>query len=63
MAHRVFVASSSEGLAVAETVKALLKDGLRGLAEVQVWNGGTFQITKAYIESLEQETNKADFAD
>ena len=62
MAHRVFIASSSEGLDVAETVKVLLLEGLSGLAEVHVWNGGTFQLTKAYIESLEQEISKADFA-
>ena len=40
----------------------MLRDGLSGVAEVQVWNEGTFQINKAYIESLEQEMNKADFA-
>jgi predicted nucleotide-binding protein len=62
MSHRVFIASSSEGLRVAETVKALLSDTLGGLAEVETWDAGTFALTKTYIESLEQEVNKADFA-
>src|SRR6266568_7121898 len=62
MAHSVFIASSSEGLKVAQTVEGLLLEKLSGLAEVHIWNARTFELTKTYIESLEQEVNKADFA-
>ena len=62
MPHYVFIASSSEGVKVAQTVKTLLLKKLSSRIEVQVWNAGTFQLTKTFIESLEKEVNKADFA-
>src|SRR5215471_16177317 len=62
MIHRVFIASSSEGLAVAETTQRLLQQKLRDKAEVLIWNQETFEPTKTYIESIEQELEKVDFA-
>jgi predicted nucleotide-binding protein len=62
MSHRVFIASSSEGLPVAETVQALLRKRLGDLGEVLIWNQETFEPTKTYIESIEQELDKVDFA-
>ena len=62
MPHYVFIASSSEGVKVAQTVKTLLLKKLRQPYRGQVWNAGTFELTKTFIESLEKEVNKADFA-
>lgn len=59
---RVFVASSSEGLPLAEEFQVLLKGKLGDLAEILIWNEETFEPTKTYIESIEQELQKADFA-
>jgi predicted nucleotide-binding protein len=60
--ERIFVASSSEGLDIAETVKELLEIQLQSVAGVHLWTGGTFEDSKAYIESLESELNNATFA-
>ena len=71
---RVFVASSSAKLEAAETVAQSLHEvwcadpGVeRALAErpeldVRTWKEGTFRFSRTYIESLETELDKADFA-
>jgi hypothetical protein len=58
---RVFVASSSEGLGVLDAVHKLLQQSLSGAADVRPWPG-EFQLTKAYIESLERLLDTSDFA-
>jgi hypothetical protein len=60
--QRIFIASSTEGLPVANEVKALLDLSLIPVAESFIWNSGTFELTRTYIEALEKELNKADFA-
>jgi len=59
-ALRVFVASSSEQLAaVKEVVDAINRsEGIRA----QPWQEEVFEFSKAYIESLERELDRADFA-
>jgi len=63
---RVFVASSSEQLAAAEKVATALQsaDGVEGNMPLEVcpWQKGVFEFSAAYIESLEQELDRADFA-
>lgn len=58
---KVFVASSSEGLNVVDAVHTLLQRTLRGTADVTPWPS-EFQLTKAYIESLERLLDTSDFA-
>lgn len=57
---RVFIASSSEHLEVARTIRDLLS----GDAHIapRVWDEGTFKLSRTYIESLERELDAADFA-
>jgi hypothetical protein len=57
----VFIASSSEGLNVVDAVQKLLQRALGGTAEVRPWPS-TFQLTMAYIESLERLLDWSDFA-
>jgi hypothetical protein len=64
---RVFVASSSERIAAAERVADVLRiagqDGPTSpLLDVKVWDKGVFNFSASYIESLEQELDRADFA-
>ncbi|HEX6766616.1 MAG TPA: nucleotide-binding protein [Polyangiaceae bacterium] len=56
---RVFIASSSEQIAVARRVRDALQS-----AELTatVWDEGTFDFSEAYIESLEDELECSDFA-
>ena len=56
---RVFVASSSEQIAVARTVANALKTSQ---LEPKVWDEETFSFSDSYIESLESELDRADFA-
>jgi len=59
-ALRVFVASSSEQLAaVREVVNAINKSKA---FHAQPWQEEVFEFSKAYIESLENELDRADFA-
>lgn len=58
---KVFIASSSEGLNVAEKVQSLLLGELKQQAEVELWNRA-FDMTATYIESLETAMAHADFA-
>ena len=57
----VFIASSSEALNIVNTVHKLLNVALAGTAEVRPWPS-TFQLTMAYIESLEHLLDTSDFA-
>jgi hypothetical protein len=57
----VFIASSSEGRDVMTTVQTLLEPALSGKAEMRPWPEA-FQLTKVYIESLEQLLDTSDFA-
>ncbi len=57
---RVFVASSSEQLGVAAEIAQSIN---RSKAfHAQPWDKEVFEFSKAYIESLEQELDRADFA-
>jgi predicted nucleotide-binding protein len=58
-AMRVFVASSSEQVAVARRVATALR---APQLEPNVWDKKTFNFSESYIESLEVELDKADFA-
>jgi len=58
---KIFVASSSEGLEVVNSVQKLLQQTLGGTAEVAPWSG-KFQLTRSYIESLERILDTYDFA-
>src|SRR5215471_6272910 len=57
---RVFIASASEGLAVANDVRNALQKDRR--LEPNLWNEGTFKPSLTFIESLEAELAKSDFA-
>ena len=57
---RVFVASSSEKLAVARGVGDVLR-GDESL-DVHTWDQDVFTLSASYIESLEAELDRADFA-
>ncbi len=54
----IFIGSSSEGLEVAESVKAYFAD----FDEVDIWTEGVFGLNQAYLESLLQAANLYDFA-
>jgi hypothetical protein len=58
--YNVFIASASEGLAVAEGVRSQIQRD--GAFEVQLWNEGTFKPSLTYIESLEGALDRSDFA-
>jgi Predicted nucleotide-binding protein containing TIR-like domain len=57
---QVFIASSSEGLEIANAAREYLVTKLRD-ADVSVWTR-EFELSATYIESLEKISNKADFA-
>lgn len=57
---RVFVASSSEQISIAESIARSLS-GTPEL-DVQVWNKGVFDFSAHYMESLEKVLEQADFA-
>lgn len=59
-ALRVFVASSSEQIAVARAVAKAIEDSSQ--LDVKVWYEEVFEFSKTYIESLERELDLADFA-
>ncbi len=54
----IFIGSSSEGLEVAESVKAYFAD----FDEVDIWTEGVFGLNQAYLESLLRAANLYDFA-
>ena len=57
---RVFVASSSEQIEVARAAAAALSSPPQ--LEAKVWDEETFDFSDSYIESLEKELERADFA-
>lgn len=57
---RVFVASSSEGIEIANATQGYLLASLPD-TDVRVWNW-EFDLSATYIESLEKVSNEADFA-
>jgi hypothetical protein len=57
----IFVASSSEGLDLVESVRESMQAELHGIADVKPWPG-QFQLTLTTIESLERLVEAADFA-
>jgi hypothetical protein len=61
MLPKVFIASSSEGLIVANAVRGLLLFELVDKAEVRPWTR-EFELSAAYIESLEKALWEMDFA-
>ena len=61
MRLKVFIASSSEGLEVAKAIRGLLLQELGEKAEVTIWTR-EFELSAAYIESLERVSHESDFA-
>jgi len=61
---RIFIASSSENLDVAHTLSDKLGRSRRKTFRIvpASWDQGTFKLSETYIESLEKEMDKADFA-
>jgi hypothetical protein len=57
---RVFIASASEGLEVANAVRKALQEDER--LQPILWNEGTFKPSLTNIESLESELAQSDFA-
>lgn len=57
---RIFIGSSSEGLPVAQELARQLRQHPN--LTPSLWNEGTFELSKTYIESLETELAKAHFA-
>ena len=55
---RIFIGSSTEGLAVARAIQSNLCDVSRS----KVWKYGAFGLSKTYIEALEEQLEKSDFA-
>src|SRR4051794_11120455 len=57
---RVFIASASEGLEVANAVRDTLRD--HGAFDPKVWAGEKFKPGLTFIEALEVKLAEADFA-
>jgi Predicted nucleotide-binding protein containing TIR-like domain len=57
---RVFIASASEGLDVAHAVRNALRNN--ELFQPIVWNEGSFKPSMTFIEALEAELSRCDFA-
>jgi predicted nucleotide-binding protein len=55
---RVFIGSSTEGLAIAEAIQL----GLDSVAECTLWTQATFQLGQATIESVVDASLSFDFA-
>lgn len=58
IAARIFIASSSEGKAVAQAVKQQFTD----IEQVDIWYENVFQINRSYFDSLNRAANLYDFA-
>lgn len=54
----VFVGSSTEGLPIAEAIQRRLDY----VAEVNIWNQATFDLSSVTIEALEEKCRESDFA-
>lgn len=63
-AVRIFVASSSENLRVAHALCSVLGKVRASAFNIvpAAWDRGTFKLSAAYIESLEEEMSRADFS-
>jgi len=61
---RIFIGSSSENSRVVESLSKVLSKSRQTTFKINPapWNKGVFKFSAAYIESLEKELNKADFA-
>jgi hypothetical protein len=57
---KVFIASASEGLDVANALRDCLIDADR--IDAKVWDQGAFKSSLTFIESLEEELDQSDFA-
>lgn len=55
---RLFIASSSESLAIAEAVNVNLDKDL----EVTIWKNGTFKLSSSIIDDLIEKSSSVDFA-
>lgn len=55
---KIFIGSSTEGLEAARNVKFNLQD----IAEVEIWNEGTFKLGYSFLECLENALENFDFA-
>lgn len=58
---KVFIASSTEGSSITETIQELLNQNLREKIEVRPWTR-EFELSKTYIETLEEVSDEFDFA-
>ena len=58
MKPRVFIGSSSEGLAVARAIAA----GIRQVAEPQTWDKGVFELSQSTFAALVAAVDDSDFA-
>lgn len=58
---RIFIASSSEGLPIANALRTTLQAELGGNARVELWSH-KFELGDTTIEALETISNEADFA-
>ena len=61
---RIFIASSSENLHVVHALCAVLGRTRKKTFRIDpaAWDQGTFKLSATYIESLEEEMDKADFS-
>lgn len=61
---RIFIGSSSENSMAIESLSKVLSKSRKTDFKIKPapWNKGVFKFSAAYIESLEKELNKADFA-
>ena len=61
---RIFIGSSSENREVVKALRAILGKARRTAFDVDPapWDEGVFKLSAAYIESLEQELDRADFS-
>jgi hypothetical protein len=57
---RIFIASASEGLDVANAIRDILRSNMD--FEAKVWNQRTFKPSMTFIEALEAELAQSDFA-
>src|SRR5512132_3487482 len=57
---RIFIASASEGLDVANAIRDILGSNMD--FEAKVWNQRTFKPSMTFIEALEAELAQSDFA-
>ena len=59
MSSRIFIGSSTEGLAIAKAIKENLQSNN---IEITIWNENAFQPGKFHLENLLDNLSKNDFA-